>query len=658
MTYDDLKKLAEEANSQHDGTLFGESHRVSILGLETAILDNKIDRALLSISDKSKSGNYDLDEVTFFQEKIKYCLDEIDSYINDTVSKVTVYRENKVNKFFKDVWNYLVQLFRKIKAIVVGWFKKKKGTSAFKKGQTVNPEPQTEKAKRKETADVAREYVSEIDDKLEDIDRFFSDKSPEELREEKSDVIRALNEVSEEQKRSGEVTYIKNIYDKVYRADADIDMRRAALGEVMSTYNLKQLSSMLVKHVKASPLLKSKLAKYVRVLKVAKNSGDIVAVRTILGNLMLAVASESFFSDETKQNFFLVEVDRIFAVVDKANVNINAHGAIDSAVFTILDNAEMGSGTFDYSNMFLQAASNLLDVYGYSKNPDYLKPLRVPLPMVKGLNSTLPDLKTLEKWRNIKTDLMSTNMNGWYKGQLGTITSIADGLTKFNNAVDKNSVRIIADKLSDDANKTDLGAEAIWSVIIQMFLGEDTLETLTPSALESMDKSRFATIKDITKSGFNLDLYNKCMNYSEMLDVIRVSDKVLYEKMPSDMTTILKNTSKGMDVSVLDKTLEKMTTMFQVKLANEDDLGQDLAKGIKSSITVRLNMMNQLMKATTNYLKLSEQKMQAYREMMTSLLEQYVADIGLHQYGVLTVIDNIISDKYLTDMAVSEICGS
>ena len=173
-----------------------------------------------------------------------------------------------------------------------------------------------------------------------------------------------------------------------------------------------------------------------------------------------------------------------------------------------------------------------------------------------------------------------------------------------------------------------------------------------------MDKSRFATIKDITKSGFNLDLYNKCMNYSEMLDVIRVSDKVLYEKMPSDMTTILKNTSKGMDVSVLDKTLEKMTTMFQVKLANEDDLGQDLAKGIKSSITVRLSMMNQLMKATTNYLKLSEQKMQAYREMMTSLLEQYVADIGLHQYGVLTVIDNIISDKYLTDMAVSEICGS
>ena len=146
-----------------------------------------------------------------------------------------------------------------------------------------------------------------------------------------------------------------------------------------------------------------------------------------------------------------------------------------------------------------------------------------------------------------------------------------------------------------------------------MFLGEDTLETLAPSSLETMDRSKFAVIKDMSKSGFILDVYSKCMNYSEMLDIIRVSDKALYEKMPSDMTTILKNTSKGLDVSVLDKTLEKMTTMFQVKLANEDDLGQDLAKGVKSSITVRLDMMNQLMKATTNYLKLSEQKMQAYK---------------------------------------------
>jgi hypothetical protein len=49
--------------------------------------------------------------------------------------------------------------------------------------------------------------------------------------------------------------------------------------------------------------------------------------------------------------------------------------------------------------------------------------------------------------------------------------------------------------------------------------------------------------------------------------------------------------------------------------------------------------------------------MQAYREMMTSLMEQYVADIGLHQYGVLTVIDNIVSDKFLMETAVAEICG-
>ena len=657
MTYNDLRNLAHKASIQHDGTLFGESHRVSTLGIEAAVLDSKIDRALLSINDRAKTGKYDLDEITFFQEKIKYCLNEIESYMNDTVSKVSIYRENKVNKFFKDVWNYLVKLFKKIKAIVAGWFKKKQSSSAFKKGQTVNPEKETESAKRKETSQVAKDVMSDIDDRINSVDERFAGKSYDELKEEKTNIINILNEVTDEQKRSGEVTYIKNVYDKVYMADASIDMRRLMLGEIMETYNLKQLSSMLIKHVKASPLLKSKLSKYVRVLKVARNAGDIVAVRTVLGNLLLAVASEDFFSDGTKQNFFLVEVDRIFAAVDKANVNLTGHGDIDSAVFTILDNAEIGSGNFDYSNMFLQAASRLLDVYGYSKNPDYLKPLRVPLPMVNGLNSTLPDLKTLEKWRGIKTDLMSTDMNGWYKGQLGTVTSIAEGLTKFNTAVDKHSVRIIADKLSDDANKADLGAEAIWSVIIQMFLGEDTLETLAPSSLETMDRSKFAVIKDMTKSGFNLDLYSKCMNYSEMLDIIRVSDKALYEKMPSDMTTILKNTSKGLDVSVLDKTLEKMTTMFQVKLANEDDLGQDLAKGVKSSITVRLDMMNQLMKATTNYLKLSEQKMQAYREMMTSLMEQYVADVGLHQYGVLTVIDNIVSDKFLMETAVAEICS-
>ena len=57
-------------------------------------------------------------------------------------------------------------------------------------------------------------------------------------------------------------------------------------------------------------------------------------------------------------------------------------------------------------------------------------------------------------------------------------------------------------------------------------------------------------------------------------------------------------------------------------------------------------------------MKVAEMRRVDFRNLMTSFLEVLVADLGIEQYGILTVIEYILADKYLLDTAINDILGT
>ena len=57
-------------------------------------------------------------------------------------------------------------------------------------------------------------------------------------------------------------------------------------------------------------------------------------------------------------------------------------------------------------------------------------------------------------------------------------------------------------------------------------------------------------------------------------------------------------------------------------------------------------------------MKVAEMRSVDFRNLMTSFLEVLVADLGIEQYGILTVIEYILADKYLLDTAINDILGT
>ena len=132
----------------------------------------------------------------------------------------------------------------------------------------------------------------------------------------------------------------------------------------------------------------------------------------------------------------------------------------------------------------------------------------------------------------------------------------------------------------------------------------------------------------------------------------------MYNKVPKSLKSLVKDSSAGIDTAVLDETIKRATSLFQVRLADPDAMDANVAKRVKDSITNRTSTVKEFMQAVTNYMKVAEMRRTNYRQVMTSFLEVYTADLGIKQYGVLTVIEYILSDKFLLDTAITEILGA
>lgn len=649
MTYNELRALARQVKHSDDN-LFRESSVVARTGLESAILENNIDKHLSILKEKMNKSYCDSEDIFFFHESINRCLDEIDNFLNDTVAKVPLYRENKINAFFKNVYLYLKAIWDKIKKMFFGFIAKFKKDKAYKGGEKVTPDAEVEKKVNKEFRDAVDAHME--DDGLDDIfERTFGNGNTDTLSEE--DVKSILSEVTEAQKKSGEIVFAKNIYEKVYASAIDIDAKRLMLGELMNTYDLKQLSKSLIDFVKSHPSLKGDLSKYVKVLKLAKDSDDTGASRAILGNMLLELVSTIVFADGTthKVNFFDVEIARFDHAFSKAEKKFSQKGsyAINRALDTLFgDKADNGDVAFS-----LVAVLEELNKVVEDGDKDYIRPMRVPIQYFEGMYASLPDEDTLNKWYSMCSDIMNVDLNEWYGSQLGLMRSIGDGLAKYNKVVTGKPVSAMANELIKDKGAlANLKADYTWGDTFSDLLGKSVVKGLAPSKLEKVDKSRI-----VGKDG-NFDLYNKAVTYSELLNIIQVTDENMYNKVPKSLKSLVKDSSAGIDTSVLDETIKRATSLFQVRLADPDAMDANVAKRVKDSITNRTSTVKEFMQAVTNYMKVAEMRRINYRQVMTSFLEVYTADLGIKQYGVLTVIEYILSDKFLLDTAITEILGA
>lgn len=646
MTYNELKTLAMQVEEPNDG-LFRESNRFAKTGLESVVLENKIDGHLSILKEKMNNNYHDAEDIFFFQESIDRCLEEIDNFLNDTVSKVPLYKENKVNAFFKNVYLYLKAIWDKIKSLFFGFIAKFGKKKAYAKGEKVKPDAEVEKRVNKEFKEAVDEYME--DDGLDDIfERTFTSDS---LSEE--DVKSMLSEVTNAQKKSGEVVFAKNIYDKVYASAIDIDAKRLMLNEVMQTYDLKQLSKSLIDFAKSSNLLKGELAKYVKVLKLARDTGDTNASRTILGNMLLELVSSIVFTDETthKVNFFDVEIARFDHAFNKAEKKFTQKGAyaINRALDTLFG-AKDDSGDVAFALVVvLEELTKVVD----DGDKDYIRPLRVPIQYYEGMHASLPKDDVADKWYSMCSDIMNVDLNEWYGSQLGLMRSIGDGVAKYNKVTGGKPSSMMANEIMKDRGAlANIKADYTWGDMFKDLVGSSVMKGMAPSSLEKADKSKIAG-----KDG-NFDLYNKAVTYSELLNIIQVTDENMYNKVPKSLKSLIRDSSAGIDTSVLDETIKRATALFQVRLADPDSMDANVAKRVKESITNRTATVKEFMQAITNYMRVAEIRRTNYRHVMTSFLEVYTADLGIKQFGVLTVIEYILSDKFLLDTAITEIVGS
>ncbi len=643
MTYNELRALARQVKHSDDN-LFRESSVVARTGLESAILENKIDRQLLILKEKMNKSYLDDEDVFFFHESIDRCLTGIDEFINDTVSRVPLYRENKVNAFFKNVYLYLKSMWNKIKEVFWTFVNKFRKNKPYKQGEKVNPDKDVEK----EVNAKFKEAVSKTE--------FMDDGSIDELFEASIDKTRTeeqvkamMSDVTTQQKKSGEVVFAKNIYDKVYASSMDIDAKKLVLGELMETYDLKKLSRQLIEYVKNSPLLKSDLAKYRKVLEFCKHSNDTVASRTVLGNMLFALARYELFADDTthKVNFFDVEIARLDHVM--AKLGKKADSNVDYAVNRLFGNADDNGDIMHELTLVVEHLSKAVA----NGSEDYIKPLRIPIQYKEGLFNSLPDESVKNKWYNMCRDIFNADLNQWYGSQLGMFKSISDEFTKYNKASEGRMKSILASELPKNRSvMADVMADISWGDILRDLVGTANLNNMAPSGKETINKSKIAT-KD---SSF--DLFSKTATYSELLDIIQSTDPKMYDRVPKTLMPLVSEGKGGLDVSKLDETIKRATTLFQVRLADEESVSADVAKRVKDSITIRTSATKEFMKGLSNFMRISEIRRNELRLMMTSVLEVYVADLGIKQFGILSVIEYILSDKFLLDVAVTEIVGT
>lgn len=647
MTYNELRALAMQVDDTGDN-LFRESTVVAKTGLESAILENKIDRQLLILKEKMNKAYLDDEDVFFFHESVNRCLTGIDEFINDTVSRVPLYRENKVNAFFKSVYLYLKAIWGKIKGVFWKFINKFRKNKPYKKGETVSPDKEVEKevnAKFKE----AVSNVELINDSI--IDELF-EASIDKTRTEEQ-IKDMMSGVTTHQKKSGEVVFAKNIYDKVYSSKADIDAKRLVLAELMETYDLKKLSRQLIEYVKNSPLLKSELAKYRKVLQFCKHSNDTVTARTVLGNMLYALAKHEFFADETthKVNFFDVEIARIDHAITKVGKKLNdsADYSVNRAIDRLFGNAEDNGDIIYDLTLVIENLSKAVA----NGAEDYIKPLRIPIQYREGLFNSVPPESVKNKWYNMCSNIFNADLNQWYGGQLGMFKSIDDEFAKYNKGSAGRTKSIMAsDLIKNKSVMADVTADISWGDILRDLVGTANLKNMAPSSAETINKSKIST-KD---SSF--DLFSKTATYSELLDIIQATDPAMYDRVPKTLIPLVSEGKDGLDVSKLDETIKRATTLFQVRLADEESVSADVAKRVKESITIRTAATKEFMQGLSNFMRISEIRRNELRLMMTSLLEVYVADLGIKQYGILTVIEYILSDKFLLDVAVSEIVGT
>ena len=645
MTYNDLKALAMQVEPSGDN-LFRESTAIAKTSLELAILDNKIDKHLCVLKEKMNKDFYEEEDVLFFHEKVTRCLSDIDEFLNDTVSRVPLYRENKINAFFKTAYLYLKRIWDRI---VQGF---KTLIDKFKKGKTYKGDE-----KVKPDAEVSKETDAKIKKAVDDI--VASDELKEAINNAPEgeltaeDIKNILSGVSDADKKSGAIVFAKNVYDTVYASQADTDDKRVLLNEVMNTYDLKKLSKMFIDHVKRSPLLKSNLAKYVRVLKFCKEEGDVNYARTIMGNMLLEFASNTFFADETthKVNFFDVEVARLDHAFAKAEKKFskNAEYGINRALDTLFGSKENNG---DVVHDTVKAIDNI-DMAITNGEKEYIKALRVPLQVNSGLYKSLPSDDVKDKWSGMCYDIMNVDLNQWYGNQLGIYKSLTEGLSAFNKVVSAKTNSVMAhDIINNKQYMADYQAYMSWSDILTELAGYNAMSGLAPSKKESVNNIK----KDLVDGNF--DLFNKVTTYSELLNIIQVTDEGMYNKVPHTLKPMVKDGKNGLDTSILDETIKRATTLFQVRLSDEGAVAADVAKRVKDSITIRTNTVKEFMQAVTNSLRIAELRRNDYRQIMTTFLEILVADLGISQFGVLTIIEHIVSDKFLLESALTEICGA
>ena len=640
MTYNELRTLALQSSTKNDN-LFRETSRVAKTGLESAILENKIDKELFLLREKMNKSDYGADDFVFFQESINRCLDSLDEFLNDTVAKVPIYRESKVNSFFKSVYLYISALWKKIKEHFFNFISKFRKSKPYKSGEKIKPDKETEVKVNAKVSDAVKEYVDE------DISRAVRSAGDELTPE---DIKEMLSSTSTITNKSGEITFAKNIYDKVYSADIDPDAKRLMLDELMKTYDLKKLSKMFIDHTKSSPLLKGALSKYVKVLKVAKNNDDLAACRAIYGNMMLELASSTLFSDVDGHdvNYFDVEIGRIAHVLNstkhKSSYSLNT-------VLNIFYGDKSDEGNIVYDT--LKAVDEIGRIVREG-NKDYLKTIRFQLKYHDGLFKTLPDEDDEDKWYNLCTGIAEVDLNQWYGSQLGVLHGIDEGLSKYNKVIESSTTSIMASELEGNKKAwADVKAYMEWNDILKDMIGSEALKGITPSSTEKLDKSR------VSSTDANFDLYNKAVTYSELLDIIQATDENMYNKVPKTLRSMIKESSNGgVDTGILDEAIKRATTLFQVRLADEESVSADIAKRVKQSITVRTAATKQFMQAVTNMMKVAEMRRIDFRNLMTSFLEVLVADLGIEQYGILTVIEYILADKYLLDTAINDIVGN
>ena len=648
MTYDELRALALQVEDTGDN-LFRESTVVAKTGLESAILENKIDKQLLILKEKMNKSYLDSEDVFFFHESINRCLTGIDEFINDTVARVPLYRENKVNAFFKSVYLYLRAIWGKIKEAFMKFVNKFRKSKPYKQGEKVKPDKDVEKevnAKFKKAIDES-EFIN--DDNIDELFEASIDKTG--MTEQQ--VKEMMGDVSSNQKKTGEVVFAKNIYEKVYASDADMDAKRLVLAELMETYDLKKLSRMLIDYIKSSPLLGTELAKYRRVLKMCVDSDDMTDARIVMGNMLFALAKFEMFSDDTthKVNFFDVEIARLDHASKKAGRKHDGGGeysvqrAIDKVFGDVEDNGDVIYDLIDVIEHLSTAVKNGAD--------DYIKPLRLPIHYREGLFKTRPDEDVTNKWYSMCQGLRDVDLNQWYGNQLGMFKSVNDEFSKYNKVATARTKSIMANELPNNkAVLADVRADISWGDIIRDLVGAENLKNLAPSKKETISKSKV----DTKYSSF--DLFSKAVTYSELLNIIQSTDPKMYDRVPHTLALLVSEGKGGLDTSKLDETIKRATTLFQVRLSDEEAVGADVAKRVKESITIRTSATKEFMQALSNFMSISEIRRNEYRQVLTTLLEVYVADIGVKQFGVLTVIEHILSDKFLLESAVKEIAGT